>query len=165
MVAADVNATVRPSALMVGWLLPPLPAVPPVSCDTSVVVLVCVSRRNICVPLPPGVGANAAPDVNATNLPVSRLMAGSVLVPLCAVPVLSTETRSVLGWMANSTEPVAVIPVLSVTVNVAVKLPAVIGVPLTTPVTEMMDKLAGKTLPISVQVNGAVPPDAVRVEV
>jgi hypothetical protein len=92
-------------------------------------------------------------------------MAGSVLVPLCAIPVLSTETRSVLGWMANSTEPVAVIPVLSVTVNVAVKLPAVIGVPLTTPVTGSRVKLAGKTLPISVQVYGAVPPVAARVEV
>ena len=165
MVAADVNATKRPSALMVGWLLAPLPAVPPVPCDTSVVVLVCVSRRKICVPLPLGVGARAAPDVNATKRPSALLMAGSVLVPLCAVPVLSTETRSVLGWMANSTEPVVILPVLSVTVNVAVKLPAVAGVPLTTPVTGLRVKLAGKTLPISVQVNGAVPPVAARVEV
>jgi hypothetical protein len=67
--------------------------------------------------------------------------------------------------MANSTEPVAVIPVLSVTVNVAVKLPAVAGVPLTTPVTGSMDKVAGKTLPTSTQVNGAVPPVAAIVEV
>jgi hypothetical protein len=71
------------------------------------------------------------------------------------------ETRSVLGCTTNSTEPVAVFPVLSDTVNVAVKLPAAVGVPLTTPVPVSRDELGkpvGKTPPNSVQVNGAVPP-------
>jgi hypothetical protein len=95
-------------------------------------------------------------------------MAGSVLAPFPGAPMLSTEIRSVLGWMANSTEPVAVWPVLSVTVNVAVKLPAVSGVPLTTPVPGSKVKAGvpvGKAPPNSAQVNGAVPPVVARVVV
>ena len=70
-----------------------------------------------------------------------------------------TETRSVLGWMANSTEPIAVIPVLSVTVNVGVKSPAAVGVPLTTPVPALKDKPVGKTPPTTAHLNEAVPPE------
>ena len=120
------------------------------------------------MPLPPGVGARVAEEVNATKRPLALLMAGSVLAPFPAVPLLSTETRSVLGWTANSTEPVAVFPVLSVTMNVAVKLPAAVGVPLTTPVPALRDELGkpvGKAPPNSIQVNGAVPPVTARVEV
>ena len=62
--------------------------------------------------------------------------------------------------MANNTEPVAVIPVLSVTTNTTVKLPAVVGTGalLTTPVPASRDKPVGKTPPNTVHVNGAVPP-------
>src|SRR6266850_8153339 len=67
--------------------------------------------------------------------------------------------------MANSTEPVAVIPVLSVTVNTAVEFPSAVGVPLTTPAPALRDKPVGKTPPNSIQVNGAVPPVVARVEV
>ena len=92
-------------------------------------------------------------------------MEGVELEPLPAVPLPLTDTRSVLVWMANSTEPVAVFPVLSVTVNTAVGFPTAVGVPLTTPVPALRDKPVGKTPPNSVQVNGAVPPVAARVEV
>jgi hypothetical protein len=68
--------------------------------------------------------------------------------------------------MANNTEPVAVLPVLSVTVKVGVKFPAgATGVPVTAPVDAFNDNPAGKTPPNKVQVNGAVPPVAARVEV
>ena len=60
-------------------------------------------------------------DTKATRLP-SPLMEGAELAPLTARPLPLTETRSVLGWMANNTEPIAVLPVLSVTVTVAVEV-------------------------------------------
>jgi hypothetical protein len=91
--------------------------------------------------------------------PAVLLMDGSVFVaPATEFPLVSTDTRSVLGWTTNDTEPVAVCPVLSFTVNVAVKLPAAVGVPLTTPVAPLRDNPFGKTPPNSVQINGAVPP-------
>ena len=96
---------------------------------------------------------------------MAPLIAGSVLAPFPAVPLVSTDTRSVLGWIANNTEPVPVLPVLSVTVNVAVKLPTAFGLPLTTPVPELRAKPGGKTPTNNVQVNGAVPPVVARVEV
>ena len=97
--------------------------------------------------------------------PLALLMAGSVLAPFPAVPLPLTDTRSVLEWMANSTEPVAVFPVLSVTVNTAVGFSTAAGVPLTTPVPALRDKPIGKAPPNSVQVNGAVPPVTARVDV
>ena len=111
-----------------------------------------------------------ASDVNAMKRPSVLLITGSALAPFPAVPLPSTDTRSVLGWTANSTEPIAVFPVLSVTVNVAVKFPATVGVPLTTPVPGSRRKSVGgepvgKPPPKSVQVNGAVPPVAARVAV
>ncbi len=55
---------------------------------------------------------------------------------------------------------------LSVTVKVAVKFPAgATGVPVTAPVDAFNDNPAGKAPVKSVQVNGAVPPVAERVEV
>jgi hypothetical protein len=74
---------------------------------------------------------------------------------------------SVFVWMANSTEPVAVFPVLSVTVNVAVKLSAgSAGVPVTSPVTALVKpNPVGRVPPTNAQVSGAVPPVAARVEV
>ena len=69
--------------------------------------------------------------------------------------------------MANNTEPVAVFPVLSVTVNVAVKLLAGgVGVPVTSPVTVLVKPSpVGRVPPTNAQVSGAVPPVATRVEV
>jgi hypothetical protein len=91
--------------------------------------------------------------------PPVLLMDGSVFVaPATEFPLVSTDTRSVLGCTANSTEPVAVLPVLSVTVNVTVELPAAVGVPLTTPVLALRDKPVGKTPPTKIHVSGAVPP-------
>jgi hypothetical protein len=85
-------------------------------------------------------------------------MEGTELMPSPAVPLLFTDTRSVLGWMENSTEPVAVLPVLSLTVNVAVEFPSAVGMPLTTPVPALRDKPAGKRPVNKVHVKGAVPP-------
>ena len=85
-------------------------------------------------------------------------MEGAELAPFPVTPLLSIETRSVLGWMANNTEPLAVLPVLSLTVNVAVEFPSAVGMPLTTPVPALRDKPAGKTPVNKVHVKGAVPP-------
>jgi ATPase subunit of ABC transporter with duplicated ATPase domains len=87
-----------------------------------------------------------ADEANATKRPV-LLIDG---LRLCAPPgtggvPLSIETRSVFGWMANSTEPVAIWPVLSVTVNATVEFPSTVGMPLTTPVLASRDKPVGKT--------------------
>jgi hypothetical protein len=60
--------------------------------------------------------------------------------------------------MTIKTCPVAVFPVLSVTMKVGVELPAAVGVPLTTPVPALRDKPVGKTPPNRIHVSGAAPP-------
>ena len=110
-------------------------------------------------------GIRVADEANATKRP-SLLIDGVLLAPTpgTGVVLLSVEITSVLGWIANNTEPLAAWPVLSVTVSVAVKLPAVVGVPLTTPVIESMVRLVGNAPPNRVQVKGGVPPVVESVE-
>jgi hypothetical protein len=68
--------------------------------------------------------------------------------------------------MANSTEPVATRPVLSVTLKPTVEFPTAVGIPLTTPVFPLRSSPFGKTLLINTaQVNGAVPPVVTRLVV
>ena len=84
-------------------------------------------------------------------------MEGVELALLPAAPLLSTDSRSVLGWIANSTGTVAVLPILSVARNVTVEFPAAVGLPVTAPVAEVSANPSGKgTPPITVQVIGAV---------
>jgi hypothetical protein len=101
-----------------------------------------------------------AEEANTANLP-SSLIDGLLLgppIPGTGGAPLSTESTSVLGWTANNTEPVAVFPVLSVTVNVAVKLPCTVGVPVIVPVAGITGfSPAGKDPVESDHVNGAVP--------
>jgi hypothetical protein len=84
-------------------------------------------------------------------------MEGAELAPFPAVPLLSSDTRSVLGWIANNTETVSVLPVLSVARNVTVVFPTADGVPVTAPVAEVSANPSGKgTPPNTAQVIGAV---------
>jgi hypothetical protein len=59
--------------------------------------------------------------------------------------------------MAKNTEVVVVSPVPSLTDTVAVKSPAVVGIPVTAPVVEFRLKPGGRVPPDNDQVNGAVP--------
>ena len=68
------------------------------------------------------------------------------------LPSVFAEAES-LGPAANRTEPVAVLPLLSRTLKVAVDVPAVVGVPVTAPVASLVKfSPPGKVPPNSDQV-------------
>ena len=94
-VAADVNATRRPSPLIEGESLPPFAFAPASPTLTRVVVFAWRSRTKTSLTSFESPATRfVADEENATNRP-SVLIAGSKLSSLASAPALSTLTRVV----------------------------------------------------------------------
>jgi hypothetical protein len=89
--------------------------------------------------------------------PSCELMDGTVVDGTATeIPLVSTDTRSIFGRTVNDTEHFSVLPVLSVPASTTVKLPAAVGVPVTSPEVAVRDKPDGTAPLDTVQGKGKV---------